>query len=313
MNLALRPMSTGEVLDRTFGLYRKYFLLFVGIGTLPALVLVGAFLLMLPFGMLSDHGALNTMGAATFIAVVAGYFIFVGIFYFAGYSVAMGATVHAVSHVHLGHPATIRDSYKKVRPDMLRILFIVIRVLIRAIGAFLLTYLLVLAIVIWMMRMITLNRAVLNTIITVLILGTLLVGLVFSIVIFCKYALAVPACVLEKLRPYQSLKRSRSLAKGSLFRIFLVMLLMGIVGAALSFIFQLPGMILSNYAGDTVVSIFQLFGSFIGSALAFPIGTIALSLLYYDQRVRKEAFDLQLMMESLAQPEPIAPVAPTIG
>jgi hypothetical protein len=33
-----------------------------------------------------------------------------------------------------------------------------------------------------------------------------------------------------------------------------------------------------------------------------PIGTIAFSLVYYDQRVRKEAFDLQLMMSTLDSP-----------
>jgi hypothetical protein len=32
--------------------------------------------------------------------------------------------------------------------------------------------------------------------------------------------------------------------------------------------------------------------------------TIALTLLYYDQRIRKEAFDLQVMMDSIAQSAP---------
>jgi hypothetical protein len=37
--------------------------------------------------------------------------------------------------------------------------------------------------------------------------------------------------------------------------------------------------------------------------------------VYYDQRVRKEAFDLQVMMESAAQPSPVqvATAAPGIG
>ena len=33
--------------------------------------------------------------------------------------------------------------------------------------------------------------------------------------------------------------------------------------------------------------------------VAGPISTIAIALLYYDQRVRKEAFDLQILLESL--------------
>ena len=40
---------------------------------------------------------------------------------------------------------------------------------------------------------------------------------------------------------------------------------------------------------------------FLGETLAGPIITIALVLVYYDQRVRKEAFDLQLMMEAVGE------------
>ena len=41
-------------------------------------------------------------------------------------------------------------------------------------------------------------------------------------------------------------------------------------------------------------------GEFLGRTLASPVATIAIALVYYDERVRKEAFDLQLMMESLS-------------
>jgi len=41
-----------------------------------------------------------------------------------------------------------------------------------------------------------------------------------------------------------------------------------------------------------------------------PLATIALTLIYYDERVRKEGFDLQLMMASLqsgsAEPSAVA-------
>jgi hypothetical protein len=57
-------------------------------------------------------------------------------------------------------------------------------------------------------------------------------------------------------------------------------------------------------------------GDFVASTLAYPIATIAVSLIYYDQRVRKEAFDLQFMMEAMGQaapPPPPAAPAPNIG
>jgi hypothetical protein len=41
---------------------------------------------------------------------------------------------------------------------------------------------------------------------------------------------------------------------------------------------------------------------FIAGSITGPLATIGLSLLYYDERVRKEAFDLQLMMSSLDAP-----------
>ncbi len=47
MDSTLRPMSTSQVLDRTFSLYRQNFALFAGITVLPpALILIGQVLLL---------------------------------------------------------------------------------------------------------------------------------------------------------------------------------------------------------------------------------------------------------------------------
>jgi hypothetical protein len=54
-------------------------------------------------------------------------------------------------------------------------------------------------------------------------------------------------------------------------------------------------------------------GGFIAGTLAAPIATIALALVYYDQRVRKEAFDLQLMMEAIGQEPQSQSAAAPIG
>ncbi|HEX3587854.1 MAG TPA: hypothetical protein VH024_17775, partial [Candidatus Angelobacter sp.] len=61
--------------------------------------------------------------------------------------------------------------------------------------------------------------------------------------------------------------------------------------------------------------VLQHLGGFIAGVVAGPIATTAIALIYYDQRVRKEAFDLQHMMEAMgqqAQPPPQA-AAPSIG
>jgi hypothetical protein len=48
--------------------------------------------------------------------------------------------------------------------------------------------------------------------------------------------------------------------------------------------------------------VLQNLASFIAQVLAAPIGTIAFSLMYYNLRVRKEAFDVQHLMASLGTP-----------
>jgi hypothetical protein len=41
---------------------------------------------------------------------------------------------------------------------------------------------------------------------------------------------------------------------------------------------------------------------FLASTLAGPIATVSIALLYYDERIRKEAFDLQYLMTAMDQP-----------
>jgi hypothetical protein len=44
-----------------------------------------------------------------------------------------------------------------------------------------------------------------------------------------------------------------------------------------------------------------LVANLLATTLSTPIGLIGFTLAYYDARVRKEAFDLQLMMEQSTQ------------
>jgi hypothetical protein len=62
--------------------------------------------------------------------------------------------------------------------------------------------------------------------------------------------------------------------------------------------------------------VLQHLGGFIAGVVAGPIATTAIALIYYDQRVRKEAFDLQHMMEAMgqqAQPQAVTAAPPALG
>ena len=108
MTAALRPLNTGELLDRTFSLYRNHFVLFLGIAALPHLVLLAvqlAGLAIIP----SAPGRISTV----LYSVLWALFIFmVSIIVSA---VSQAATIVAVSNVHLDRPAGVLDSFQRVK------------------------------------------------------------------------------------------------------------------------------------------------------------------------------------------------------
>jgi hypothetical protein len=59
----------------------------------------------------------------------------------------------------------------------------------------------------------------------------------------------------------------------------------------------------------TMLLVLMQVGSFLGSVLAAPISTISFTLFYYDLRVRKEAFDLQMMMQAIGADPAQTPIA----
>jgi len=303
MNSALRPMSTAEVLDRTFHLYRNNFVLFVGISTVAYILTLVTHLAMLSiFGSVAVRSSINASNPGVFLAT-AGISM---ITYLVVHALASGATVHAVSMVHLGRTGSISQSYAAIRPFFFRILNIVISVFIRAAGPLLIVYGLFTVAAMAVPRQSNDPGMLAMLGATMLVLfGALIVGLVWMARAFCRYAFAVPACALERLSARNALKRSKLLSKGSLSRLFLVGLLTGLIGLVFTILFQLPVLIAnhtwiaSGHFSSLSLAALQ-FADFAAKALASPIATIAIALLYYDERIRKEAFDLQWMMQSLA-------------
>lgn len=311
MDLALRPMSTSQILDRTFQLYRRNFILFAGIAALPPALLLAMQLVGLLGGSVSPKT--NPSFTAAYIAgAIVAAALFVGI-YLLGYSLTMGANIFAVSRVHLGKAATIGDSYREIKPYAGRILGIVILGFLIVFGLMLVGGLAIAAPVFVMSA--SKNLAV-NIILGLIGLVALIICVIWAIRLGASFALAAPACVLEKLGAVASLKRSRVLAKGSVQRIILVNFLAGIIAAALSGVLDIPSYIgaASGAAQHSMpLQMWGIIAGFCASTLAGPIATISIALIYYDERVRKEAFDLQLMMEAVGVAQPAQARAQAAG
>jgi hypothetical protein len=124
------------------------------------------------------------------------------------------------------------------------------------------------------------------------------------------WALTVPVAVLEDTGLRDSVNRSAELTKGSRGRVFVIYVLFLVILYALYMAWMFPVLIVVGLAAQKhhVVGIplwTQIaipVGAFISQCLAGPLMTIGFSLLYYDQRVRKEGFDLQHMMATLDEP-----------
>ncbi len=112
--------------------------------------------------------------------------------------------------------------------------------------------------------------------------------------------------------PSDSIRRSFELTKGFAGRAFMIYLLYFAMAWGIIAVFQMPFIVLiAFYAKQTqmlvIWTVFMQVGSFIGSSLVAPVSTIGFALFYYDLRVRKEAFDLQIMMQAIgADPAPSA-------
>ncbi len=123
--LDLRPLSLGEILDRTFSLYRQHFLLFIGITAIPQLLVLAFQLSQIAITRTPTRGAgpFANIGAAGIGGVIFGALL--GIFvYMVTYLYAHGAAVFAVSDIYLGRSITVRDAFRKMKGRAVNLFFV---------------------------------------------------------------------------------------------------------------------------------------------------------------------------------------------
>ncbi len=264
--LDLRPLSLGEILDRTFFLYRRHFVLFVGISAVPQILVLAYSLtriFLMPIGLPSESGILSGMAQSLFFTLI------LLIVAFIAYLFSQGATVLAVSEVYLGRTTTIGGSLSRVMEDL-------------------------------------------GPLFGVVFLSGLVVGIgtmffiIPGIYLACRLLVSVPAAMIEKRGATESMRRSFDLTRDFVIRAFVMIVLYVILVWAIQALLSWPfafALVLAR--NDPVMvrfwSVLTQLGSSVGSVLVSPILLISTALYYYDLRVRKEAFDLQIMMDPNSQ------------
>ena len=118
------------------------------------------------------------------------------------------------------------------------------------------------------------------------------------------YYLPVPALMLEGVGIFGAIERGHALTKSAFWRIFGIALLTTIItsiagsmlGAPITLILQAlaEGGLSSQYTALSF-SLVNAISSVVQAAFVAPFTAAVTSLQYVDQRIRKEAFDVELM------------------
>lgn len=276
MTTTLRPLSIGELLDRSFSLYRQQFVVFITLAAVPALfvfagqLLFGKFLSGI-FNNIMAGQSVGPMSIAVMLPILLGGILVFSVVFLFSTAVAQGALIKTASAASLGQSTSISQALAAMKGKIARtagVLFV-----------------------------------------TGLITS---VGFVFlivpGIILALRWALVIPSTVLEGTDISQSWSRSTFLTEDARGRIFLIGFLYFVVLYSVATVIQVPIMaaffasMIKNGTSAPTIPFWYLaanYGSnFVVGSLVTPILMIALTLQYYDGRIRKEAFDLQLLIDN---------------
>jgi hypothetical protein len=291
----LRPLTTGEVLDNTFALYRSRFWLFAGLASLG-----GAWQVVLQgMQLLAQHliRVKEGLQAARIEAQLSSVILM--LLMLPVTAVVYAAAVYAMGEVYLGRTVTVSQALKTTRAHWLRYMGISLWWGWSAVWVGLLVVVpgLVLMLVIKGVAMIAVGG--------LLLFFGMMGGGVYGAIAYIRNSLAVAASVVETLGVRASMRRSKQLAAGTKGRIFVVLLIAAVLYVVVATAESpLLLLIVRNPNAEHIVAqgIILLVG-FLAHTLIAPVSIIGLTLVYFDQRVRKEAFDL-VMLLGAADPAP---------
>jgi hypothetical protein len=312
----LRPLSLGELLDRTFSLYRRHFWLFVGIMAIPSAFMIPANVLLLSVqgSMMNSvsSGQPPIMPTPRLIGgIAAGYLLFTVIFGVV-YALAMGAATCAVADAYLGRSATVRGSFARVRGRFWKLMGVFFNILLRVMG-FLLVFMGVAVGLVVGIGFASGARGnpVVTALVAILAVFVYIAGLVLCVWFALRYSVSIPVLMVENTGVFDTIRRSVLLTRGRRGHIFLALLIGAIIAYVGIIVFQGPFMVFTMISAmrghwPPWLAPVSAVSAAIGGAITGPISMIVIVLLYYDTRIRKEAFDLQFMMSSLDRPAPAA-------
>ena len=283
----LRPLGIGEIIDVAIKVYRARFAVLVkSVAIVLGPVFVLSALIRISFPASDDLFQETQPGATPEVDLdklwpfLAGTLLIVVLAYLAS-QIATGACFKAVSGAYLDEEAGWQESLRFARSRLASLLW-------------------------------------LSFLTAVCVIPALLLCLAPGIYLWIAWTVAAPVLLLEDVRGWKAMKRSRQLVKGrfwpTLAVVLLVAILTGIVQAV--FVGILAGLV-SVSGNEVALAIADAIGQTASGVLTTPLSAAVLTVLYFDLRVRKEGFDLELLSRrmgvdpaTVANPAFLPPVMP---
>ncbi|MET7320480.1 glycerophosphoryl diester phosphodiesterase membrane domain-containing protein [Streptomyces sp. NPDC005549] len=302
--IPLRPLGVGEILDGAVSTMRTYWRTVLGI-SLTVAIFTEVIVVLLQGLVLDDTSseALNDPDAtlSELGDALAGTTINSGVIFLIsliGTVLATALLTTVTSRAVLGRPVTTGEAWRDARPQVLKLFGLIVLLLLIVAGL--------------LMAGMTPGLLVTATAggeagVALTALGFLAGGVV-AIWLMVRFSLASPALMLEKQGIKKAMGRSVKLVRGSWWRVFGIQLLATVIANIVASIIVIPFTFLAATLGGDGVGgflegtgdlgwtflIVSGIGSVIGSMITFPITAGVTVLLYIDQRIRREALDLEL-------------------
>ncbi len=308
MNAPLRPLSLGEILDRTAELYRRNFWLFAGVSAAPTGVIVGlsaVFGAVLAATFLTRHGT-GPVGSVTGLVVVVSLVALAPLLLAAVVISQTGLTRAALS-AHNGQTLKIRTALGGVRPRFWRYLWLLVLQGLLAAG---IPGVIAAGAIAGLAALFRLAEGGAGASAGLGFLTFLIVAAAIGAAVWraLGYAMGLAACVVEEKTAWDAIERAVKLSRGTRGRIFVMFLLVWALSLVLSMVVYIPLAIMAamvatmghgaQYAAVVLIlaEALNVLGNFALQTLVAPVYLIALLLFYFDQRVRTEGYDIERMM-----------------
>ena len=270
----LRPLGVGEILDvaiKIFWRHKATLLRIVLVVVAPVTVLTN----LIQFSALPDENGFDESASNGDVSLAVTGFLASALLGWIGSTVATAACFKAVGEAYVGEPPSWRSSLRFVARRLHSVLWLVFLTgLVTGVG----------------------------------ILLCIVPGVYFAVA----FSVVMPVLLLEGLRGRKAMGRSRQLIRGRWWAAAAILLVGWILTGIVSGVIQ--GVVTAVTFTDTGNGTFVAFlvttlGAVTAAVITTPFKAAYTSVLYFDLRVRKEAFDLQLLAQQIGV-EPPAGLGP---